>query len=67
MHLSHIMICVVQISKDMFRPTNLVCSIQGIFNPVHFVNGSDAEAVERVPSSLLGEMKDGSNVLRTYE
>jgi hypothetical protein len=52
---------------DMFRPTHLVCCIQGTFNPVHFVNGDDAKAVERVPRSLEAEMKDGSNVLRTYE
>jgi hypothetical protein len=53
--------------QDMFRPTKLVCSIQGAFNPVHFVNGDDSKAVERVPRSLEAEMKGGSNVLRTYE
>jgi len=52
---------------DMFRPTNLLCSIQGTFNPVHFVNGADVDAVKRVPESLKRELKHGSNVLRTYE
>jgi hypothetical protein len=57
----------LSIIKGMFRPTCLVCSIQGSFNPVHFVNGDDKRAVERVPRSLEAEMKEGSNVLRTYE
>lgn len=64
--LSHHVMCLSNI-KDMFRPAGLVCSIQGSFNPVHFVNGSDTNAVERVPKSLAAEMKEGSNVLRTYE
>lgn len=54
-------------SIDMFRPTNLKCSIQGVFNPVHFVNGTDMEAIQRVPESLKRELHHGCNVLRSYE
>ena len=52
---------------DMFRPSDLAMSIQGTFNPVHYVSRSDREAIEQVPKSLKNEIRHGSSVLRTYE
>jgi hypothetical protein len=56
-----------RMSFDMFRPCDLICSIQGTFNPVHVIDGADAEAVKAVPRSLCSEVQNGANVLRTYE
>lgn len=56
-----------RMSFDMFRPSSLVCSIQGTFNPVHIIDGSNTEAVNNVPKSLFPEVRQGANVLRKYE
>jgi len=52
---------------DMFLPTQLVCSLQGNFNPV-IVVPSDvrAELTERCPKRLKDEICNGSAVLREY-
>jgi len=52
---------------DMFRPTKLVCSIQGTFNPVRVVSSRDAQAIRNVPKSLKDELREGNNVVRTYK
>jgi hypothetical protein len=54
-------------SFDMFRPNNLVCSIQGTFNPVHYVGTRDRESINHVPKSLEKEVMTGNTLLRTYE
>jgi hypothetical protein len=54
-------------SFDMFRPTNLVCSIQGAFNPVHYVGTRDRESIRHVPKRLEEEIKNGNSLLRTYK
>lgn len=54
-------------SFDMFRPSNLVCSIQGSFNPIHYVGTRQREAIKHVPRTLKEEVKQGNTVLRTYE
>ena len=54
-------------SFDMFRPTKLVCSIQGTVNSVHTVSRKDREAIQYVPSSLLQDVKEGISVLRAYK
>lgn len=54
-------------SFDMFRPKDLVCSIQGSFNPVHYVGTRDREAIKHIPVSLKDEVKKGKSLLRTYE
>lgn len=54
-------------SFDMFRPSNLVCSIQGTFNPVHYVGTRDRESIHHVPKSLEKEVMQGNTILRTYE
>jgi hypothetical protein len=51
----------------MFRPTQLVCSIQGTFNPVHDVRSKDIEAIHRIPKSLKNELRKKKCILRTYE
>jgi hypothetical protein len=56
-----------RMSFDMFSPTNLVCSLQGNFNPVEVVNEEDRKAMlEFVPKSLREEVENGATVLRTY-
>lgn len=56
-----------QMSFDMFRPTELVCSIQGTFNPVHYLGKRDREAIQNVPRSLKEELKKEKTLLRTYK
>ena len=56
-----------RMSFDMFYPTNLVCSIQGIFNQVETVDLKDRDTVKGVPKALRRELKRGRNVLRTYK
>lgn len=52
---------------DMFSPTNLVCSLQGNFNPVEVVGEEERKAMlECVPKSLREEVESGKTVLRTY-
>ena len=56
-----------RMSFDMFSPTNLVCSLQGNFNPVEIVNDEDRkDLLDRVPKSLREEVESGKTVLRTY-
>jgi len=56
-----------RMSFDMFSPTNLVCSLQGNFNPVEVVGTEERkELLEKVPKSLREEVESGKTVLRTY-
>jgi hypothetical protein len=53
---------------DMFSPTNLVCSLQGTFNPVEIVSEEERKAMLKfVPKSLREEVESGKTVLRTYK
>ena len=58
---------------DMFRPTQLVCSIQGMFNPVHVINRSiimDQHMLQLLPKKLRSEIQKAKNkhcIVRTYE
>jgi len=56
-----------QMSFDMFRPESMVCSIQGCFNPVHYVGTRQRESIKHIPKALKEEVKKGNTVLRTYE
>lgn len=51
-----------RMSFDMFRPTSLKCSIQGVFNPVFATDVVPGE----VPRSLRKEVQERQSVLRTY-
>jgi hypothetical protein len=56
-----------RMSFDMFSPTNLVCSLQGNFNPVEVVSDQERKAIlDTVPKSLRDEVEAGNTVLRTY-
>mmetsp|Transcript_13564 Transcript_13564/g.19868 ORF Transcript_13564/g.19868 Transcript_13564/m.19868 type:complete len:468 (+) Transcript_13564:101-1504(+) len=55
-----------RMSFDIFRPTNLLCSIQGMFNPVNFVPPADRGVVDHVPRALREEVAQGDSDLRTY-
>jgi len=55
-----------RMSFGMYRPTNLVCSVQGVFNPVHVVDVRDRDEVESVPRGLRRELYEGRTLLRTY-
>ena len=52
---------------DMFGPTDLICSIQGTFNPIHRVRSKDFDKIENIPNCFLGEMRSGKSVVRSYE
>jgi len=52
-----------RMSFDRFRPTGLVCSIQGLFNPVFVTD----DTPETVPRSLGREVQQRSSTLRTYK
>jgi len=52
---------------DMFLPTQLICSLQGNFNPVRVVSPEERQhLLEKVPKSLQEEVVSGASVLRTY-
>ena len=50
---------------DMFLPTQLVCSIQGNFNPVHILPPD--QRPETIPRKILEQGLMGDHVLRTYK
>ena len=51
----------------MFRPTQLVCSIQGTFNPIHTVSSEDIKTIKRIPKSLKNALRGEESTLRTYD
>ena len=56
-----------RMSFGFYRPTSMVCSVQGVFNPVHSVNVKDLDEVESVPRGLRKELYEGRTLLRTYK
>ena len=55
------------ITTDMFRPADLLCSIQATYNPVHNIKTEDIDKIERIPKSLKDEVKEKKCIVRTYE
>ena len=55
-----------RMSFDMFRPTQLIVSIQGTFNVIDVVDGTDEQAVKYVPNSLLADVRYGKIPVRKY-
>lgn len=51
----------------MCQPTQLVCSIQGTFNEIVAVDGTDETAVRHVPSNLKADVRDGNVQVRSYK
>jgi hypothetical protein len=57
---------------DMFRPTGLRCSIQGIFNTIHAIDPATDELPAFIPRSLRKEVRQSvshheADSLRTYK
>ena len=56
-----------RMSFDMFKPGELVCSIQGTFNPVHVLDRAKVESIKHVPKALSKDIKSGDSAVRSYE
>jgi len=57
-----------RMSFDMFRPTQLVCSIRGTLNSIKVVHSKERrEIIEHAPKSLRKELERGEGILRTYK
>lgn len=60
-----------RMSFDMFRPTNLQCSIQGIFNTVQLLDPTKGELPYSMPKQIRKELgkslTEGVKGLRTYK
>jgi len=60
-----------RMSFDMFRPTGLVCSIQGTFNTIHAINPASEQLPMHIPRPLRREVwrsisDHQADSLRTY-
>jgi len=52
----------------MCNPGDLVCSLQGTFNPVQLARSRDRKAaLKRAPKSLVEAIQDQNTALRTYK
>jgi hypothetical protein len=58
-----------RLAFDMFRPTGLICSVQGVFNSISVTDSSECKRLESVPSRLRKDVSGnpGSPVVRNYE
>jgi hypothetical protein len=56
-----------RMSFDMFKPTNLLCSIQAVFNDVRPIDPKKPPRPLHVPRGLMKEVQKGEAQLRTYE
>jgi hypothetical protein len=56
-----------RMSFDMFKPTNLLCSIQAVFNDVRPIDPKKPGRPLHVPKGLMKEVQKGEAQLRTYE
>jgi hypothetical protein len=56
-----------RISFDMFKPTNLVCSVQASFNNVQPIDPKNPGRPLHVPRKLMHEICKGSCRLHSYE
>jgi hypothetical protein len=56
-----------RMSFDMFSPTNIICSIQGNFNPIEAVGEAERKMIlQAVPKSLREEVEGNNSTIRTY-
>lgn len=56
-----------RMSFDMFSPTNIICSVQGNFNPIEAVSEAErAMILQAVPKSLREEVENDNSTIRTY-
>jgi hypothetical protein len=58
-----------RLAFDMFRPTGLICSVQGVFNSIGVTDSSECKRLGSIPSRLRKDVsgKPGSPVVRNYE
>lgn len=56
-----------RMSFGMFRPTNMVCSVQASFNNVRTIDPKSPDRPLHVPKKLMKEIQSGQILLRTYE
>jgi len=57
-----------QCHLGMCNPGDLVCSLQGTFNPVQLARSRDRKAaLKRAPKSLVEAIQDQNTALRTYK
>jgi hypothetical protein len=56
-----------RMSFDMFKPTNMVCSMQAAFNHVRPIDPRNPDRPLHVPKKLMKEINKGDVNLRTYE
>ena len=56
-----------RMSFDMFKPTQLICSIQAAFNNVRTIDPKNPGRPLHVPRKLMKEIRRGGIHLRTYE
>lgn len=53
-------------SFEMFRPTELVLSVQGTFTSIEHVHRKNLHKVKHVPKNLMADVRYGTNPVRTY-
>mmetsp|Transcript_56690 Transcript_56690/g.164420 ORF Transcript_56690/g.164420 Transcript_56690/m.164420 type:complete len:494 (-) Transcript_56690:598-2079(-) len=56
-----------RMSFGMFRPTNLVCSLQASFNTVRRIDPKNPGRPLHVPKKLMKEIHAGNTLLRSYD
>jgi hypothetical protein len=58
-----------RLAFDMFRPTGLICSVQGVFNSISVTDSSECKRLGSIPSRLRKNVSGnpGSPVVRNYE
>jgi hypothetical protein len=58
-----------RLSFDMFRPTGLTCSVQGVFNSISVTDSSECKRLGSIPSRLRKDVSGnpGSPAVRNYE
>ena len=54
-------------TTDIFQPSDLLCSFQGGFNPIHELDPHDAEQLKSIPQCFQDEIHNSHAVVRTYD
>ena len=52
---------------DMFRPTDLVVSVQGTFCQIEYIDRNNLHEVKHIPKNLMEDVRFGRNPVRTYK
>ena len=54
-------------TSDMFRPAELIVSVQGTFCLIDIVDRYNLQDLKHVPKNLVADVRDGINPVRTYK